>query len=368
MNPGHEDRGAQAAGNSGFAADCVDALPLGAFVADAGGRVVLWNAEMERMTGTPASKALGMPVVGALPPGAGDLARAAVDAASAGALGRDHHGQEPVSFRPVSGETMLLDVSSRPVRTAGGAITGALVVVEDVTERTRRNQANLRSARASSLASLGAAIAHEIRNPLNSIALNLQLLREGIDGLSCPDKAELLDEAATVIEEIRRLDRVVGDVLRFARNSAATLARGDPLRAVTRALRLLAGEAARFGVTIERDIRPAGEVMQDEDMLSRAVYNIALNGIQAMQGGGKLTVRTGVRPHSALIEISDTGPGIPPEIREKVFELFYSRRTGGTGLGLPIAQRIIEAHRGQITVEEAFGGGAAFQIHLPLEE
>jgi signal transduction histidine kinase len=267
--------------------------------------------------------------------------------------------------RGPDGAVRLFDVRVGPVEDAGGRRLGAFCAWKDVTAWHRKVEADTRNARTSSLASFGASIAHEIRNPLNSIALNLQLLREGIGDLECDERVDLIEESGAIVEEIENLNRVVGSLLRFAQDPAPSLSEGDATDAVVRALRLLAGEARSASVRVERDLSPLPGVRMDEDMLSQAVYNIALNAIQAMDAGGVLAVRTESRPHSALVEIADTGPGIPPEERERVFELFYSRRRGGTGIGLPLAHRIVAGHGGRITVGDGADGGALIQIHLP---
>ncbi|GEM_PF-1053108 len=346
--------------------DLADALPVGIFVVDEAGRVVLWNRLLNDRV-APAQAVLGRTLAQALPRftdpmRATDFRSLIVE----GAIGRGATARvDAYPRKGPDGVVRLFDISVTPLRASGTGRRGAAVVWWDVTASRRHAERALRNARTSALASFGASIAHEIRNPLNSIALNLQLLQEGIQKIPGEQKEELLEESAAVLEEIETLNRLVGDVLRFARNPAPSLSRGNASEAVVRALKLLSGEARKNGVRLARDLDPLDGVRLDEDMLSRAVYNIGLNAIQAMPEGGTLTIRTEARPHSALIEIADTGPGVDPGDREKIFALFYSRRRGGTGLGLPLAHRVVEAHGGYISVENASGGGAVFQIHLP---
>ncbi|MHC4601227.1 MAG: two-component system sensor histidine kinase NtrB [Planctomycetota bacterium] len=346
-----------------------DALPVGAFVTDRRGRVVLWNRALETWI-APAKDVLGKPLAEVAPRFTEPMRSADLSAMMlVGALTRGEEGfVEAYPRRGPDGTVRLFDVRIGPLTDGEGNRIGALCLFLDVTASRRKAERDLRNARTSSLASLGASLAHEIRNPLNSIALNLQLLREGIQDLAGDRGEALVEESGAILEEIMTLNRVVEDLLRFARDPAPFLAEGDARDAVERALRLLAGEAQDRSVRFVRDLKSIGGVKLDEDMLSRAVYNIALNAIQAMPSGGELAVRTEARPHSALIEIADTGPGVPVERREKIFDLFFSGRAGGTGIGLPIAHRIVEGHGGHITVEDAPDGGALFQIHLPREE
>ncbi|MHC5038594.1 MAG: two-component system sensor histidine kinase NtrB, partial [Planctomycetota bacterium] len=341
-------------------------LPAGVFAVDAGGRVRVWNGVLTARV-APAKEALGKPLASILPLITDPMRSTDFSALILhGAVGEGKSAVvEAYPRRGPDGVVRLFNVSIAPLNPGAEEGRGAVCLWVDVTASRRKTERDLRNARTSSLASLGASIAHEIRNPLNSIALNLQLLQEGIRDLDCKEREDLIEESGVIVEEIENLNRVVGDLLRFAQKPASLLTRGDASEAVSRALRLLWGEARKAGVRVERHLQPLPDVLFDEDMLSRAIYNMALNAIQAMPEGGTLTVRTEARPHSALIEITDTGPGIPLEEREKIFGLFYSRRPGGTGIGLPITHRIVEAHGGHLTVGDRAEGGAVFQVHLP---
>jgi len=351
---------------SDFLPALLDAFPHGLFFTGRDGRVRSWNAAMSTCI-APADQALGKPLSEVLPLLTDPMRSADFGAMILeGAIGSGEGAEvEAYPRRGPDGMVRLFHVRIIPVPGKGGEPAGALSVWEDVTEGRRRAERELRSARTSALASFGAAVAHEIRNPLNSIALNLQLLQEGIRDLTCEPRSELIEESGAVLEEIENLNGVVGNLLRFARDPAPSLDRGDASEAAERALRLLAGEARKAGVRIVRELMPLPGVRLDEDMLSRAIYNIGLNAIQAMPEGGELRVRSKALPLSALVEIVDTGPGVKPEEREKIFNLFYSRRSKGTGVGLPIAHRIVEGHGGYITVDSDAGKGAVFQIHLP---
>ncbi|MHC5077642.1 MAG: two-component system sensor histidine kinase NtrB [Planctomycetota bacterium] len=353
-------------GSWAFLEGLVENLPAGVFAVDAGGRVRVWNGVLTARV-APAKEALGKPLASILPLITDPMRSTDFSALILhGAVGEGKSAVvEAYPRRGPDGVVRLFNVSIAPLNPGAEEGRGAVCLWVDVTASRRKTERDLRNARTSSLASLGASIAHEIRNPLNSIALNLQLLQEGIRDLDCKEREDLIEESGVIVEEIENLNRVVGDLLRFAQKPASLLTRGDASEAVSRALRLLWGEARKAGVRVERHLQPLPDVLFDEDMLSRAIYNMALNAIQAMPEGGTLTVRTEARPHSALIEITDTGPGIPLEEREKIFGLFYSRRPGGTGIGLPITHRIVEAHGGHLTVGDRAEGGAVFQVHLP---
>lgn len=263
-----------------------------------------------------------------------------------------------------SGKLVVCDLKAYPLRGRGETILGAVVVMNDVTEQVLLEQQLVRHARTTSLANLGANMAHEIRNPLNSIQLNVELIQEGLEADPL-DPAGLTETAEMVREEVVRLNELVTHFLEFARPSQPKLELASPVESVEFALRLLGEEAKRKQIEVERDLHPLPKIQIDRQQLSQAVYNIALNALQLMAPGGVLTVRSRARPDYLLVQVQDTGPGIPPESLDKLFDLFYSQREGGTGLGLPIANRIIETHGGRLVAENAGGGGAIFSIYLP---
>jgi len=211
-------------------------------------------------------------------------------------------------------------------------------------------------------------VAHEIRNPLNSIGMNAQLLREEVAAL--PDAVASEDLRATadlIVQEIKRLNGVVTAFLSYARQPEVKLALTDPNAAVRQAARLLEPEAERAGVALTTDLQELPPVPCDRDQLAQAVYNLLLNGIQELAGGGTLHVATHAQRDVVVIEVTDTGRGIPAEERERIFELFHTTREAGTGLGLPIVRRIVEAHGGRVVADDNPEGGARFRIYLPIE-
>lgn len=236
--------------------------------------------------------------------------------------------------------------------------------------------------RAEQLAAVGrlsAAIAHEIRNPLASISGSIQLLR-----------AELvLDESNQrlmniVAREIERLNATLTDFLAYARPRPLEYVEVDIHRLITGTLDLLSnGLPEGAAVTMRTQFAPdVSEVMVDPQGIRQVVWNLCLNAVEAMRYQGTLTVHTAVQPtshqghwpHTApqppvdelIIEVIDSGPGMPPEVKEKIFEPFYSTKEDGTGLGLATVERIIYHHRGKIEVDSQAGHGTTVRVHLPL--
>ncbi len=236
-------------------------------------------------------------------------------------------------------------------------------------EDLRRSYAELAQAqrqliqreRLAALGELSAVVAHEVRNPLGVIFNSLGSLRRLLRPEG--DARMLLD---IVGEEADRLNRIVGDLLDFARPSTPTLRREPLERVVDEAVAAALAQNAS-SVEVRREVE-AGlpPVPLDARLVRQAVVNVAVNAVQAMPRGGRLTVRTARDGDSALIEIEDTGAGIPDEVRDHLFEPFFTTKASGTGLGLAVVKRIVDGHGGEVSVRSAPGAGAAFTLRFPL--
>jgi signal transduction histidine kinase len=245
-------------------------------------------------------------------------------------------------------------------------------------EDLRRSYADLARAqsqlvqreRLAALGELAAVIAHEVRNPLGVIFNSLGSIRRLVRAEG--DLGLLLD---IVGEEADRLNRIVGDLLDFARPSPPSL-HPEPLeRVLDEALfSALAGRGENGGSTagevrIERSVDPGlPAVPMDVRLVRQALLNVTLNAVQAMPKGGVLTVRARRERDQVVVEISDTGNGIPAEVRHRIFEPFFTTKATGTGLGLAVVKRIMDAHRGDIAVESEPGSGTRFTLRLPVDE
>lgn len=229
-----------------------------------------------------------------------------------------------------------------------------------------RTQAQLvQRERLAALGELAAVVAHEVRNPLGVIFNSLGALRRQVrtDG----DAPMLLQ---IVGEEADRLNRMVGDLLDFARPSKPSI-RPEPIphlldQVVSSALATAGGASAvRVAREVDDGLPP---VPVDARQLRQALLNVVLNALQAMPGGGTLTVRARREGRLVCLELADTGPGVPPHLRQRIFEPFFTTRATGTGLGLAVVRRVAADHRGTVSVENGPGGGAVFSLRLPLDD
>jgi signal transduction histidine kinase len=206
-----------------------------------------------------------------------------------------------------------------------------------------------------------------VRNPLNALSLNLQLLRERLDDPTS-DRRDLAAKADAMVAEARRVDDLVTHLLEVSRGGspAREALALDPI--VSRVVERLGATARKAGTSLRFAGGSSRVLALDEARLDRAVHNLVRNAIEAAGVGGHVLVSTRDDPHSTVVAVEDDGPGVPPEDRSRIFELFFSKKGGGSGLGLPLARRAIEDHGGEIEVLERPGGGARFLVHLPIGE
>jgi signal transduction histidine kinase len=227
-------------------------------------------------------------------------------------------------------------------------------------ERTRQAE------RLAELGTLTGGLAHEIRNPLSTVQLNLQLLREDLSS-DDPAYSRLSNRLATLQKETARLGDILGDFLRYAGKIELDPLPRDVNALLEELVDFFAPQAQMQRVRLR--MKPsAGPLVApvDERLLKQALLNLMINALQAMpQDGGEIILSARDENDSVVIDVTDTAGGITPEKLEKIFEAYYSTKSGGTGLGLAIARRIVQEHGGQISVASEMGKGSVFTIRLP---
>jgi nitrogen fixation/metabolism regulation signal transduction histidine kinase len=316
------------------------------------------NASAQRFEGRPGLEgaALDSTRLGGAP-----ALREAVDAALAGSV--TSREAVPVGER-------AFDVSAAPFVMGEDGAAGALVVADDVTEREQARRRLLQAERLAAIGRMAAHVTHEVRNPLSSMALNAEMLA---DELRAPDRAEAERLLRAIQREIDRLTGLTEEYLRVARLPRPRLEREDLGAIVLDAASFVSGEMRGAGVElITRIARDLPAVMLDESQLRQSLLNLLRNARESIEGAAGprrcITLDVSAYAGGVQVAVSDSGPGVSPHAREHLFELFFTTRARGTGLGLPLTREIVSAHGGTIEVGEAAecdGAGARFVIWLP---
>lgn len=243
-----------------------------------------------------------------------------------------------------------------------------VIPAENESPDLRRRQQEERSARLQQLATLGelaGGLAHELKNPLSTIRLNLQLLLEDLEKL--PGAQSSINRAQSVRKEVDRLVQSLDDFLRFAGRLELQAAPVKLNTLVSDIVDFFMPQAQATRVRVHCSLAGQDPVCRlDVNLFKQALLNLLLNAQQAMPNGGDLLVRTHIAGGSAYLDVSDTGAGISPEVMPHIFQAWFTTKKRGTGLGLATTRRIIEEHQGHITVSSDPGRGTNFRLELPL--
>ena len=246
-----------------------------------------------------------------------------------------------------------------------GERIGALLTLRDAESVHRIEDEIELSRRLAAIGRLTSGVAHEVKNPINAIVVHLEVLRQKLKEID-PDTRRHMD---VIGSEIHRLDRVVQTLVDFTRPVDLRLAELDLRKLVDEVVMLAAPAAEQHKVRIERQPSPDALLARmDIDLVKQALLNIVLNGVQAMPDGGALTIATRREGESALITIHDQGLGIPMEIRDKVFNLYFTTKKDGSGIGLAMAYRVVQLHHGNLEFASVAGRGTTFYLRFPLAD
>src|SRR6204780_3114429 len=316
-------------------------------------RVVLVSAPVERFLGRPRSELLGRTAreiffrdssLGTLVIDAFEHKRPLLQRESVAAAGR--RVQVSMDFVPEKSTQI-----------------GALLIMRDAESVRRIGDEIEMSRRLSASGRVTGGVAHEVKNPINAIVLHLQLLQNKLAQLD-PDTRRHMD---IIGSEIHRLDRVVQTLVDFMRARELHLVEVDLRRVLEEVALLATPDAEQHGVTIQRDMpQEPLSVKADLDFMKQALLNVVLNGIQAMPGGGELTISAHRDDDAAVAEVCDRGMGIAREVQDKIFELYFTTKKEGNGIGLAQTYQILQWHYGSVEFESTEGQGTTFRFRLPL--
>lgn len=340
---------------AGYLEHLLESVQSGVVAVDPQGRITTLNRAAAELTGLKADS-VGSPFWERFP---------AVERPGGGAGGLEELAASQhnlVAIRRADGEKALLDLSVAPFMGGGGEVLGRVVVFDDVTRLKMLEEQETRNRRLVAMGEMAAGIAHEIRNPLGSLELFASHLVEELRG---GDYEEL---AGQVLKGIQNLSRITGNLLLYARKIEPAKEKADVAEVAGEALLYAKAAMTAKKIALTEKLKSV-EALVDRHLLVQAILNVVLNGVQAVGEGGRLIVEVGPGSKksgmAAVVRISDDGPGVPEEARERIFDPFFTTRAAGVGLGLAIVQRIVSAHGGWLALEESELGGACFVIGLP---
>jgi two-component system, sporulation sensor kinase E len=266
------------------------------------------------------------------------------------------------------GTFKIIAVSILPL-VSRGRIEGTIISVHDVSERRRQETRLRQSENLAKLSTLAAGVAHEIKNPLGSISIHIQLIQRFLAQQTCVVPPDVNEHLTVVTEEIERLNRIVVDFLFAVRPMDVQLLKAGLNPLVADVVAFMRPELAQANIGIVEHLSSeVPDILMDDRHIKQALLNLFKNAVNAMPNGGELTIRTYRSPKAnqeAVLEITDTGVGMSPEVLEKIFEPFFTTRDFGSGIGLTLVFKIIKEHGGEIMVESQEGQGTTFILAFP---
>lgn len=262
-----------------------------------------------------------------------------------------------------NGEKIPILLSGSIMKGGDGKLEGIVVLAKDIRERKKMEMMLVQSEKLSAVGQLAAGVAHEINNPLGII---LGFAQSAAKKIQASDALEL--PIRSIEREALRCKKLVQNLLAFSRQSKSYVEQFDFDEAVESTLGIIEAQARVKSVEVFKELGAPGPLVGDKNQLQQVVVNLANNAIDAMPGGGKITVRTrGDAAGRVVLEVEDTGSGIPEAIQDKIFNPFFTTKEvgKGTGLGLSLVYEIVQRHGGTIQVESAVGAGTTFTVFLP---
>jgi PAS domain S-box-containing protein len=266
------------------------------------------------------------------------------------------------------GKDRILSCSVLPL-VRDGHIQGNILHVEDVTERRNREARLRRAENLASLTTLAAGVAHEIKNPLGSIGIHIQLVEKALKEPEKMDSDKVQSYLAVVNEEVERLNKIVVDFLFAVRPMNVNLEERAMNSVVREVLEFVGHELQQAGIEIESLLaEDLPNLELDEKYLKQAIMNIVKNAMSAMPEGGTLRVATQRRGDQVELQISDTGVGMSEEVQQKIFEPYFTTRDYGSGIGLTLVYKVVKEHNADITVRSQPEKGSTFTITFPVPQ
>lgn len=268
-------------------------------------------------------------------------------------------------FVDAQGRERTLSLSSAEVSNASDEVETIVLVIQDLSEKVALEADLRRRDRLASMGALASGVAHEVRNPLNAIGIIAQRLRREFTPSADEDEYRQLTQV--VAGEVERVNRIIEQFLELARPPALAKTRIALASVLERAADTVEPQIRAAGLRLERDFADVGVVQADADQLHQALLNVLVNAVEATDEGHIRLAARSLSDGWVELSVADTGPGIPAEDVERIFDLYFTTKAAGTGLGLSLVHRIVAQHGGRIEVQSASGAGTRFVILLPRE-
>ncbi len=346
-----------------FIRSVVEGLSEGVVALDRDGRILAWNRAMETRYDVAAPDVMGRTLLDVFP----NIRRETW----AGPLQQLLRGEiaefrlEEVAHESLRKGRVTLNLKGSSLR-QGGDVAGAVLLVEDVTERVALERTARQTEKLAALGTLAAGLAHELNNPIGIISSRAELML--LEAETQPLPEELRDDLKVLHRHAQRVARIAQGLLSFARQSAGDQGPVDLNRLVDETALLVDKQIGREGVTLRLDLAPhLPPVWGDANALQQVLMNLLTNARDAVSEGGEIVVETGPAPRAGGVRlvVRDTGRGIPPEMIPQIFDPFFTTKSEGTGLGLSISYRIVREHQGTVDVESFPGRGTTFVLTFP---
>ncbi len=264
-----------------------------------------------------------------------------------------------------NGRRLITLISTSVLRNEAGEIESAFAVIKDLTEQRNLEESVRRKEKLTAMGQLASGVAHEIRNPLNAIGMISQRLGKEFQPKS--DVLEYRELTRTIVTEVRRINDIIQQFLKFARPPALDKKRTDLNTLIQSVVNLTSAQAQERGINFVLNFAPLPEMMIDPNQMKQALLNVIQNSIEAIPATGEIRIETRLaNEREAIIEIMDNGVGMSQETLSKIFNLYFTTKPSGTGLGLSLVHQIISQHDGRIEVASELGKGTRFLIYLPI--
>jgi two-component system, NtrC family, sensor kinase len=363
-----------------FSENIVESINVGVLAAGLDGRVESWNNQIEKLTGVPRADALGRPLCELF---SAELChefdelraeegvhnvyrmtlrpRVAEQAAAVDANGVNGHGLHLEKSSPP--RESIVNLAIAPLVSKDLKQIGRLIIFDDVTEREELERRLVQADKLSSIGLLAAGVAHEVNTPLAVISTYAQMLAKQVSGDD--QKAKLLDKIA---KQTFRASEIVNSLLNFSRSAPTEFAEVDLNRVIRETVSLVEHQFKKAGVATNLSLADnLPNIRGNSGKLQQVFLNLFINARDAMPDGGALIIRSRAEAGFAVLEVSDTGQGIPPEHLARIYDPFFTTKgpKKGTGLGLSISYGIVHEHDGVIEVDSSVGGGTRFRLDFP---